>query len=169
MYFLFSRVPSLPSFLRSFLPPYSPPPHIHIHLVHIPPSKMPHFSEHLDYEVIQSTNPAFNRAVVRINIFKDHRQTIQYIQPHDRYVGDRDDGSINNASEGRGPEWSSVFCFCFFVGFTFKLYFSFFVIVFFFFFYELLFVFVFCLRWSRFSLSRNSVLQQRQKASLSAG
>ncbi|CAN0114859.1 unnamed protein product, partial [Ectocarpus sp. 4 AP-2014] len=42
-----------------------------------------HFSEHLDYEVIQSTNPAFNRAVVRINVFKDHRQTIQYIQPHD--------------------------------------------------------------------------------------
>lgn len=41
-------------------------------------------SEHLDYEVIQSTNPAFNRAVVRINVFKDHRQTIQYIQPHDR-------------------------------------------------------------------------------------
>ncbi|CAM9996430.1 unnamed protein product, partial [Ectocarpus sp. 13 AM-2016] len=40
-------------------------------------------SEHLDYEVIQSTNPAFNRAVVRINVFKDHRQTIQYIQPHD--------------------------------------------------------------------------------------
>ncbi|CAN0078388.1 unnamed protein product [Sphacelaria rigidula] len=43
-----------------------------------------HFSEHLDYEVIQSTNPDFNRAVVRINVFKDHRQTIQYIQPHDR-------------------------------------------------------------------------------------
>ncbi|CAM9579055.1 unnamed protein product [Scytosiphon promiscuus] len=42
-----------------------------------------HFSEHLDYEVIQSTNPDFHRAVVRINVFKDHRQTIQYIQPHD--------------------------------------------------------------------------------------
>ncbi|CAN0119983.1 unnamed protein product, partial [Ascophyllum nodosum] len=42
-----------------------------------------HFSQHLDYEVIQSTNPAFNRAVVRVNVFKDHRQTIQYIQPHD--------------------------------------------------------------------------------------
>lgn len=34
--------------------------------------------------MIQSTNPDFNRAVVRINVFKDHRQTIQYIQPHDR-------------------------------------------------------------------------------------
>lgn len=45
-----------------------------------------HYSEHLDYEVIQSTNPAFNRAVVRINVFKDHRQTIQYIQPHDRFA-----------------------------------------------------------------------------------
>ncbi|CAN0188837.1 unnamed protein product, partial [Discosporangium mesarthrocarpum] len=40
-------------------------------------------SEHLDYEVIQSTNQTFNNAVVRINIFKDHRQTIQYIQPQD--------------------------------------------------------------------------------------
>ncbi|CAM9646398.1 unnamed protein product [Phaeothamnion confervicola] len=40
------------------------------------------FTEHLDYEVIQSTNPDFNKAVVRINVFRDHRQTIQYIQPH---------------------------------------------------------------------------------------
>ncbi len=37
--------------------------------------------EHLDYEIIQSTNPDFNGAVVRVNIFKTHRQTIQYIQP----------------------------------------------------------------------------------------
>ena len=39
------------------------------------------FKEHLDYEIIQSTNPDFNGAVVRVNIFKTHRQTIQYIQP----------------------------------------------------------------------------------------
>ncbi|KAG7267101.1 hypothetical protein CRUP_022393, partial [Coryphaenoides rupestris] len=33
--------------------------------------------EHLDYEIIQSLNPEFNKAVVRVNIFKEHRQTIQ--------------------------------------------------------------------------------------------
>ena len=40
-----------------------------------------HFSillqEHLDYELVQSTNPEFNKAIVRVNIFRDHRQTIQ--------------------------------------------------------------------------------------------
>ena len=39
------------------------------------------YEEHLDYELIQSTNPEFNKAVVRVNIFHDHRQTIQYIHP----------------------------------------------------------------------------------------
>ncbi|KAG9328103.1 hypothetical protein JZ751_016551 [Albula glossodonta] len=39
--------------------------------------------EHLDYEIIQSLNPEFNKAVVRVNIFKEHRQTIQYIHPAD--------------------------------------------------------------------------------------
>ncbi|CEG39118.1 n-acetyltransferase 10 [Plasmopara halstedii] len=39
------------------------------------------YKEHLDYEVVQSTNPEFNHAVVRVNIFREHRQTIQYIQP----------------------------------------------------------------------------------------
>jgi len=41
------------------------------------------YEEHLDYELIQSTNPEFNKAVVRVNIFHDHRQTIQYIHPGD--------------------------------------------------------------------------------------
>ena len=41
------------------------------------------FKEHMDYEVIQSTNPDFNKAVVRVNVFRDHRQTIQYIHPSD--------------------------------------------------------------------------------------
>ena len=36
-----------------------------------------HYSEHEDYELVQSTNPEFNKAVVRVNIFHDHRQTIQ--------------------------------------------------------------------------------------------
>ena len=41
------------------------------------------YKEHLDYEIVQSTNPEFNRAVVRVNVFRDHRQTIQYIHPSD--------------------------------------------------------------------------------------
>ena len=35
------------------------------------------YSEHEDYELVQSTNPDFNKAVVRVNIFREHRQTIQ--------------------------------------------------------------------------------------------
>ncbi|KAM8860479.1 RNA cytidine acetyltransferase [Synchiropus picturatus] len=41
------------------------------------------YQEHLDYEIIQSLNPEFNKAVVRVNIYKEHRQTIQYIHPGD--------------------------------------------------------------------------------------
>lgn len=41
------------------------------------------YQEHIDYGLVQSTNPEFNKAVVRVNIFKDHRQTIQYIHPTD--------------------------------------------------------------------------------------
>ena len=41
------------------------------------------YSEHSDYEAVASTNPEFNKAIVRINIFREHRQTIQYIQPDD--------------------------------------------------------------------------------------
>lgn len=44
------------------------------------------YEEHLDYDIVQSTNPAFNKAIVRVNLFKTHRQTIQYIQPHDAQV-----------------------------------------------------------------------------------
>lgn len=36
-----------------------------------------HVQEHLDYELVQSTNPEFNKAVVRVNVFREHRQTIQ--------------------------------------------------------------------------------------------
>lgn len=35
------------------------------------------YQEHLDYDVVQSANPEWKGAVVRINVFKDHRQTIQ--------------------------------------------------------------------------------------------
>ena len=35
------------------------------------------YREHEHYEIIQSTNPDFNKAVVRVNIFQQHRQTVQ--------------------------------------------------------------------------------------------
>ncbi|KAL7230420.1 hypothetical protein ACSBR2_008828 [Camellia fascicularis] len=41
------------------------------------------YKEHLDYDVVKSTNPEFKKSTVRINIYKQHRQTIQYIQPHE--------------------------------------------------------------------------------------
>ncbi|OAX41419.1 DUF699-domain-containing protein [Rhizopogon vinicolor AM-OR11-026] len=44
------------------------------------------YEEHLDYDIAQSTNPDFNKAIVRVNVFRQHRQTIQYIQPEDAHV-----------------------------------------------------------------------------------
>ena len=44
------------------------------------------YAEHMDYDIIQSTNPAFNKAIVRVDIKRDHRQTIQYISPNDSHV-----------------------------------------------------------------------------------
>uniref|UniRef100_A0A2P2M6G6 RNA cytidine acetyltransferase n=6 Tax=Rhizophora mucronata TaxID=61149 RepID=A0A2P2M6G6_RHIMU len=41
------------------------------------------FKEQSDYDVVRSVNPDLKKAIVRININKDHRQTIQYIQPHE--------------------------------------------------------------------------------------
>ncbi|XP_050206833.1 RNA cytidine acetyltransferase 1 [Mercurialis annua] len=41
------------------------------------------YKEHIDYDVVKSTNPEFKKATIRINIYKQHRQTIQYIQPHE--------------------------------------------------------------------------------------
>ncbi|OAE26338.1 hypothetical protein AXG93_4324s1040 [Marchantia polymorpha subsp. ruderalis] len=41
------------------------------------------YKEHIDYTLVESTNPAFNKAIVRVNVFRQHRQTIQYIQPQD--------------------------------------------------------------------------------------
>lgn len=35
------------------------------------------YKEHIDYELLRSTNEDFNKAIVRVNIFKTHRQTIQ--------------------------------------------------------------------------------------------
>lgn len=44
------------------------------------------YQDHLDYTLIQSTNPDFNKAIVRVNVHRQHRQTIQYIQPQDAYT-----------------------------------------------------------------------------------
>ncbi|KKA30179.1 hypothetical protein TD95_001178 [Thielaviopsis punctulata] len=44
------------------------------------------YADHADYSIIQSTNPAFNKAIVRVNIHRNHRQTIQYIRPQDAHV-----------------------------------------------------------------------------------
>jgi N-acetyltransferase 10 len=52
------------------------------------------FKEHLDYEAVQSTNPEFNKAIVRVNVFRAHRQTIQYVQPQDHF---------RLAQAGKGP------------------------------------------------------------------
>ncbi|KAG9508843.1 RNA cytidine acetyltransferase, partial [Fragariocoptes setiger] len=40
-----------------------------------------HLTEHHDYDVIRSTDPDHNKAVIKINVYKDHRQTIQYVDP----------------------------------------------------------------------------------------
>ncbi|XP_057416267.1 RNA cytidine acetyltransferase 1 [Lotus japonicus] len=41
------------------------------------------YKEHIDFDVVRSLNPEFKKATVRINIYKHHRQTIQYILPHE--------------------------------------------------------------------------------------
>lgn len=44
------------------------------------------YADHADYSIIQSTNPDFNKAIVRVNVHRQHRQTIQYIRPQDSHV-----------------------------------------------------------------------------------
>ncbi|CUM64123.1 uncharacterized protein PRCAT00001714001 [Priceomyces carsonii] len=44
------------------------------------------YTDHLDYDIIQSMNPSFNKAIVRVDVKRDHRQTIQYISPNDNHV-----------------------------------------------------------------------------------
>ncbi|KAJ5084867.1 RNA cytidine acetyltransferase [Penicillium alfredii] len=44
------------------------------------------YLDHVDYTILQSTNPDFNKAIVRVNVHRNHRQTIQYIQPQDAHV-----------------------------------------------------------------------------------
>lgn len=32
------------------------------------------YKEHIDYDLVESTNPSFGKAVVRVNVFRGHRQ-----------------------------------------------------------------------------------------------
>ncbi|KJA27939.1 hypothetical protein HYPSUDRAFT_34173 [Hypholoma sublateritium FD-334 SS-4] len=49
------------------------------------------YEEHLDYDIAVAQNVGENKeesgkSVVRVNLFRDHRQTVQYIQPQDAHV-----------------------------------------------------------------------------------
>ncbi|CAD7699176.1 unnamed protein product [Ostreobium quekettii] len=39
------------------------------------------YKEHIDYDLVESTNPALGKAIIRVNVFRHHRQTVQYILP----------------------------------------------------------------------------------------
>ena len=41
------------------------------------------YREHVDFTVVESANPELRKTIVRINVFRQHRQTIQYIEPTD--------------------------------------------------------------------------------------
>ena len=41
------------------------------------------YSEHIDYDLVESTNPAFQKAIVRVNVFRDHRQVDSWNPQHD--------------------------------------------------------------------------------------
>lgn len=44
------------------------------------------YQEHADYTIIRSTNADFKKAIIRINITRNSRQTIQYIAPNDTHL-----------------------------------------------------------------------------------
>lgn len=41
------------------------------------------YTDRVDFEVMQSTNPEFAKCIVRINVFKGHRQTVQFVSAND--------------------------------------------------------------------------------------
>jgi hypothetical protein len=58
--------------VKTFLPLTPPPPK---KAPTPPPNKTPNPpKEHIDYDLVESTNPAFGRAVVRVNVYRNHRQ-----------------------------------------------------------------------------------------------
>ncbi|KAF1836693.1 DUF699-domain-containing protein [Decorospora gaudefroyi] len=44
------------------------------------------YADHQDYTIMQSTQPDQNKAIVRIELHRQHRQVIQYIRPEDSHV-----------------------------------------------------------------------------------
>ncbi|XP_002022450.2 RNA cytidine acetyltransferase isoform X1 [Drosophila persimilis] len=44
------------------------------------------YQEHADYTIIRSTNADYKKAIIRINITRSSRQTIQYIAPSDTHL-----------------------------------------------------------------------------------
>ncbi len=40
------------------------------------------YKEHIDYDLVESTNPAFGKAVVRVNVFRAHRQVSDQYSAH---------------------------------------------------------------------------------------
>ena len=44
------------------------------------------YLDHADYTIVQSSNPEFNKAIVRVNVHRQNRQTIQYLRPQDAHV-----------------------------------------------------------------------------------
>ncbi|KAF9237830.1 hypothetical protein BU15DRAFT_75622 [Melanogaster broomeanus] len=55
------------------------------------------YEEHLDYDIAQSTNPDFNKAIVRVNVFRQHRRTIQ--------AWTRSYGNVKNVMEQEEMRW----------------------------------------------------------------
>ncbi|XP_078169083.1 RNA cytidine acetyltransferase 1-like [Carex rostrata] len=41
------------------------------------------YKEHLHYDVVKSNDPEMKKATIQINVYKQHRQTIQYIRPQE--------------------------------------------------------------------------------------
>ena len=44
------------------------------------------YKEHKDFEVLKGTDDEYRDKVIRINIFRDHKQTISYIAPNDSAI-----------------------------------------------------------------------------------
>lgn len=46
------------------------------------------YKEHIDYNMIESTNPDLHKVIVRVDVFRQHRQTVQYVLPqHSAKIG----------------------------------------------------------------------------------
>ncbi|KAG2014403.1 N-acetyltransferase 10 [Coprinopsis cinerea AmutBmut pab1-1] len=44
------------------------------------------YEEHLDYDIAQAKSEEYGGSVVRVNVFRDHRQTVQWVSPEDAHV-----------------------------------------------------------------------------------